>query len=455
MMRRWKSALAAVFCAGVPVCSCDAEADPNGIAFFEKKIRPALIKNCYECHSAESGKKKGGLYLDSKAAVLHGGDSGPALVPGKPDESLIMIALSHEDRDLEMPPKKRLDDHLIADFKKWIEMGAPDPRSGGTVPAQESEGIDIAEGRKFWSFQPVVKAKAPDVVDKQWPRGEVDRFLLAKMESAGLKPAPDAPPEAILRRIYFDLTGLPPTVEEIDAFLKNPSKAALTEVVDRLLDSPEFGERWGRHWLDIVRYADSSGGGRAIPHPDAWRFRDYVIRSFEEDKPLNQLIREHLAGDLLESETPEQQAESLTGVGFLAMGPTNYELQDKELLDLEIVDEQLDTLGRAFMAMTIGCARCHDHMFDPIPAKDYYAMAGIFTSTKTVNHSNVSKWVTRSLPAPADMKSQVEKNRVEVVALEAQMKTLNEKLRAAGGEAAASKSGGAEPIANLPGMGDR
>ena len=285
-------------------------------------------------------------------------------------------------------------------MKSGLPWERPDPREGVSSPAEaEEETIDMEKARQFWSFQPISDPEPPVVKDKGWPRGAIDRFVLAKLEEKEIKPAPEAGREALLRRVTIALTGLPPTLEEQDAYLADSSDEAFEKVVDRLLASRAFAERWGRHWLDLCRYSDTSGGGRAMPLPDAWRFRDYVIDSFDRDKPLDQVIREHIAGDLLPSKNQEQKNDQLTATGFLVLGPHNYENQDKELLDLEIVDEQLDTIGRAFLGMTIGCARCHDHKFDPIPTRDYYGMAGIFLSTKSVVHSNVSKWTTRALAA--------------------------------------------------------
>lgn len=366
----------------------------EGMQFFESKIRPLLIQSCYECHSEEAGKRKGGLLLDRKAGWEVGGDSGPALIPGDTEGSLMVEMIRYADPDLAMPPKKKLSDHEIGLLEQWIAMGAPDPRTEGGVVAESS--IDLEKGREFWSFQPIADPPRPSVQDQSWPKAELDYFIAAKREAANLKPAPDASKDALLRRMTVALTGLPPTIEEQEEF--RSGKVAIEDVVDRLLASHAFAERWGRHWLDIARYADTSGGGRAMPLPDAWRFRDYVIESFHQDKPIDQLIREHIAGDLLPAKTREQELSQLTATGFLVLGPHNYENQDKELLDLEIADEQVDTIGRAFLGMTIGCARCHDHKFDPIPTKDYYAMAGIFLSSKTVVHSNVSKWYTRSHP---------------------------------------------------------
>lgn len=368
--------------------------DPAGIEFFEKKIRPVLVKHCYECHSADSDSAQGGFLLDTRTGIRRGGDSGPAVIPGKTGESLLLEALRYE--SFEMPPEGKLPDAVVADFEKWIRMGAPDPRDGQSLPVRT--GVDLEQGRQFWSFQPIRKPEIPEVRDATWPRTDVDRFILARLEASGLAPVEDADRRTLIRRVYFDLIGLPPTPEDVLAFLEDDSPDAFEKTVDRLLESPRFGERWGRHWLDVVRYAESSGGGRTRIFENAWRYRDYVIESFNSDKPFDQFTIEQIAGDLLSSDSLSERRDQLVATSFLVLGPINYELQDKELLDMEVVDEQLNTIGRAFLGMTISCARCHDHKFDPIPTRDYYAMAGIFRSTQTLKHANVSNLIERTLP---------------------------------------------------------
>ncbi|NNM29641.1 MAG: DUF1549 domain-containing protein, partial [Akkermansiaceae bacterium] len=403
------------------------------VAFFERHIRPVLVEHCYECHSREAEKLKGGLRLDFRGGWEQGGDSGPALVPGKPDESLLVEAIGYRNPDLEMPPDHRLAPEIVANFRAWIARGAPDPRTdpGPAIASEKPRTIDLDEGRRFWSFRPVASPAPPQVTRRDWSRDPLDRFILAKLEEAGLQPAPDATPEALLRRLHHDLVGLLPGPAEIEQFARHyreDPEAALEAKADELLADPGFGERWGRHWLDIVRYADSSGGGRAIPLPDAWRFRDYVITAFNEDRPLDRLIREHLAGDLLPSADEAERTRNLTGTGFLVLGPHNYENQDKELLELEIVDEQLDTIGRAFLGMSIGCARCHDHKFDPVPTRDYYALAGIFTSTTSVKHSNVSAWHKEVLPRSPDDQRAHEAAQREIGKAQARLKELKAEL---------------------------
>ncbi len=393
--------------------------EPTGIEFFEKKIRPVLVQHCYECHSAEAKAVKGGLLLDSRDGWKRGGDSGPALLPSKPNDSLLIKALKHED-GMEMPLKGKLPDEVIADFAKWIEQGAPDPRTAPAKALARRE-IDIAAGQQFWCFRPIAQPAIPAVKDPSWPSADIDRFILAKQESVGIRPIGDADRATWLRRVTFDLIGLPPTPAEIDDFVLDSSPDAREQVVDRLLASPHFGERWGRHWLDIARFAESSGGGRSMILAEAWRYRDYVIRSFNNDKPFDRFLLEQLAGDLLPFNSPQQQEELIVATALLSLGPTNYEEQDKQALEFDVVDEQIDTLGKAVLGMTIGCARCHDHKFDPIPQRDYYALAGIFRSTHLLDHDNVSKWIERPLPMSAELAASVKQHELAVADLKKQI----------------------------------
>ncbi|MCB1018600.1 MAG: DUF1549 domain-containing protein, partial [Acidobacteria bacterium] len=280
-----------------------------------------------------------------------------------------------------MPPQGKLSDEVIADFARWIEMGAPDPREGKT---QAASTIDIEKGRAFWAFQIPKSAKPPEVRQNDWPRGAVDRFVLAKLEDKGLRPVADADRGALLRRASFDLTGLPPNVEELEAFVQDPAptQEAFAKVVDRLLASPQFGERWGRHWFDVARYAETIGRTRNAPFPLAWRYRDYVIDSFNADKPYDQFIREQIAGDLLPYDNATQHREQVIATGFLALGAHDLNEPDRKLFPMDVADEMINVTTRSVLALTVGCARCHDHKFDPIPTKDYYAMAGIFRSTE-------------------------------------------------------------------------
>ena len=370
----------------VPASAAPAgQLDPAHISFFEKRVRPLLVNRCYECHSA--GKKiKGGLRLDHKEGVIRGGDSGPAIVPGNPEKSLLITAIRHTDDDLKMP-KKKLPEQEIAALTKWVTLGAPDPRVEESEPFEAAE-IDYEEGRKFWSFIPPAKRNTPAVQDRNWPLTGIDRFILAAMEAKGLEPVGDADRRTLVRRLYFDLIGLPPTVEQINAFLNDEGSIpeAGARLVDQLLASPHFGESWGRHWLDVARFSESNGMERNFTYPHAWRYRDYVIASFNKDKPYNQFIREQLAGDLLdETSTPNTtREERLTATGFLALGPKILNERDKQVFQMEMVDEQIDASTRAVLGLTVSCARCHDHKFDPIGTKDYYALAGIFTSSRTL-----------------------------------------------------------------------
>jgi hypothetical protein len=408
--------------------------------FFERKIRPVLVEHCYPCHAANAKKVRGGLLVDSRDALRKGGESGPAVVPGNPDESLLLSAMRHE--AFEMPPDKRLPDDVIADFETWIRQGADDPREAATTARSPETGIDIAKGKRFWSFRPRRTAVPPAVQDSDWPDTSIDRYIQARREAAGLAPAADADRQTLIRRVYFALLGLPPTPEQIAAFLHDsrPLPIALAEVVDELLENPHFGERWGRHWLDVVRFAESSGGGRTLLFPEAWRYRDYVIDAFNRDLPFDQFIRQQIAGDLLAASDWRERARQLVATTFLELGPTNYELQDKETLESDIVDEQLDTIGKSFLGMTLGCARCHDHKFDPIPAADYYAMAGILHSTKFIIHDNVSKWNLSELPVAPEQERELQRARQQIAEWTAELAATQKAWAAAGGKPSAQEA---------------
>jgi hypothetical protein len=360
----------------------------TGAAFFESKIRPVLVENCYKCHSVEAGKSKGGLLLDSKAGTRKGGDNGPAIVPGKLEDSLLFAAISHAQPDLEMPPKKeRMGSGVIADFRKWIETGAADPRTESTGKISEAP-TDLESGRKFWAFMRPITHPVPEPSrNSSWSNSVLDQFVLAKLEDNELAPSPDAEPSVLLRRLYFDLTGLPPTLREQTDFLKKVADdgidSALAERVDLLLASDRYGERWGRHWLDVARFAESSGKESNFTYPEAWRYRDYVIDAFNADIPFDRFIAEQLAGDLLPAENDAERARLLIATGYLAVGPLSLNAMSKEQSLADIADEQINASTQAFMATTVACARCHDHKFDPILMDDYYAMVGIFRSSKT------------------------------------------------------------------------
>ena len=350
--------------------------------FFEAKIRPALAKNCYACHSGVTKVAMGGLFLDSREGMRKGGASGPAVVPGKPEESLFIRAIHYDGR--KMPPSGQLPESVIADFEKWVQLGAPDPRETQAA-AWKPSTVDIEKGRKYWAFQPVQKPATPKVRNGKWSSQPIDRFLLARMEPKRVVPVADADRATWLRRVTFDLTGLPPTPQEIDAFAKDRSRTAYAKVVDRLLASDRYGERWGRHWLDVARYAESVGRGRNYAFPYAWRYRNYVIDAFNKDKPYDRFVQEQIAGDLLPAASGQQRNEQLTATGFLALGSHDLIEINPAVFRMDVIDEQINATSRAFMALTVGCARCHDHKFDPIPTTDYYAMAGIFRSTEMLS----------------------------------------------------------------------
>ncbi len=385
--------------------------DPEALEFFEMKIRPLLATHCDKCHSAKSERIRGGLRLDTRARVLEGGDSGPAIVPGDPDASLLIRAVRYEDEDFEMPPKGRLTADQIHDLEQWVKMGAPDPRDEpstiSTVATPATE-VDVAKGREFWSFKKPVAHPAPSVKDEKWPSCDIDRFTLAAMEQQGVHPVKDADPAALIRRLSFDLIGLPPTPEEVSAFTKDHSAAAYERLVDRLLASEQFGERWGRHWLDVARYAESSGKEVNVLYPHAWRYRDWVIDAFNDDMPANRFLAEQIAGDLRPAKDATDRANSIIATGFFAIGPKGHNTQGVPQFVADVVDEQIDAMGQAMLGMTIACARCHDHRFDPIPTRDYYAIAGIFASTnlqygtaRTAGNRHGDELI--ALPAGADV----------------------------------------------------
>lgn len=399
-----------------------ADPTPEQADFFEKKIRPALTEHCYSCHSADAQAKKklkGGLALDTRDGVRVGGDSGPAVVPGKPADSILVQTIKYN-TDLKMPPKGKLPDAVIADLETWVKMGAPDPRTA--VGPKKQVGLSIEEGRKFWAFQPPTNPAVPSTKDAAWPTSNIDRFVLAKLEAKGLKPAADADKATLARRVYFDLTGLPPTPGQIDEFVKNPDPEAFEKLVDSLIASKAFGERWGRHWLDVARFAESTTL-RGFVYKEAWRYRDYVIDSFNHDVPFDRFIREQIAGDLLPAADPATRQRQVVAGTFLTLGNTNFEEQDRKQLRMDVVDEQLDVISKGFLAQTVTCARCHDHKFDPIPQKDYYALAGILrNASATVPFTNISKWIEVPLPVEPGREEELKKHEEAVAALQAKIK---------------------------------
>jgi hypothetical protein len=310
------------------------------------------------------------LYADTKDGLLRGGKSGvPAVVPGKPDESLLIKAIRGAHKDLKMPPGKLLPAEQIEAFVEWVKMGAPDPRTG-SAPMVTKAAYDWAAERKHWAYQPVRDSQPAAVTDPEWNRAAVDRFIKIKLDEKGLAPLGRATKRALLRRVTYDLTGMPPTPEEMDAFLADASPKALEKVVDRLLASPRYGEHWGRHWLDVVRYADTAGDASDYPVPEMYRYRNYVIRSIQADKPFDQFLREQIAGDLLPHKDEEDRAEKLTATGYIANSRRFGQAEGEFYLT---VDDTVENLGKAVLGLSTGCARCHDHKFDPIPTKDYYS----------------------------------------------------------------------------------
>lgn len=358
--------------------------------FFETKIRPVLVKSCYECHSHEADSISADYTLDSKEGLRAGGATGKAsVVPGKPEKSLLLSALRYETDELQMPPSEKLPDRVIQDFERWIAMGAPDPRSEDHQELKKLAQAEAAD--QLWSLQPPHSPQVPDVEDKQWPRAEIDKFVLSRLEKQQLHPVDDADPRKLIRRLYFDLTGLPPAPDVVEKFAERPSPGAYQQIVDELLASPRFGERWGRHWLDLTRYAESSGMEFNFTYPHAWPYRDYVIDSFNKDKPYDRFLTEQLAGDLLPAESEDERQENQLATGFLSVGPKRHNAGTTDFRR-DIVDDQIRAMSEAFLGLTVGCARCHDHKFDPIPTSDYYALAGIFLSTKTLHGTTKIKY---------------------------------------------------------------
>jgi hypothetical protein len=427
--------------------------------FFESKVRPVLIKRCYDCHSTEK-KTKGGLALDTRAGWQHGGDNGPAIVPGDLTKSLVIKAVRYLDKDFAMPPKSRLPADEVAILEEWVKRGAPDPRTDDAAKAAKPKrSIDLEAGRKFWAFQPVANPTAPAVKDSVWPKDTVDRFLLAKIEAKGLKPAGDADRHTWIRRVSLDLTGLPATAEEVIAFANDNSDAAYAKVVDRLLASPAYGERWARHWLDLTGYADMIGTSNEVFAEHAWRYRDYLIQAFNQDKPFDLFIKEQLAGDLMPASSPEQRASQLVATGFLMVGDLEIVNPDKAKMETDHIDTQLIKIGGAFLGMTMGCARCHDHKFDPVGLEDYYGMAGMLRSSPSSGKMvGFGVWSTiRSVPLPESPAQLVERQKAEaehaakLTAHKAEQARLTEENNAVVAKLAAlEKTAKATPVAAAP-----
>ncbi len=378
--------------------------DAARASFFETTVRPTLEEHCTACHSRENAESD--LAVDSLAGLVKGGLRGSAIVPGKPEESLLIRAVRHGEL-LKMPPKSKLSAREVTALAKWIQDGAfwPDaePVPLNTDTAGDPLAVEFTdEQRSFWAFQPPQSMPLPEVATDRRVTSPIDAFVLHRLESAGLEAAPPAERRTLLRRVTFDLTGLPPTPDDLDAFLNDDSPDAFSRVVDRLLASPQYGERWGRHWLDVARYADSNGLDENLAYANAFRYRDYVIRAFNQNKPIDRFIKEQIAGDLLDTPDGSQASfDALIATAFLCIGPKMLAEDDPVKLRMDIIDEQIDTIGRAFLGLTFGCARCHDHKFDPFPTSDYYSLAGIFHSTQTMDtFTVVAQWHERPLATP-------------------------------------------------------
>jgi hypothetical protein len=383
--------------AGMATClaplAAAADEPASNNAYFEKEVRPVLERRCFECHSHASGKAKGGLVLDSKSGWQTGGESGPALVPGNLEKSTLIRAVRHVDDALKMPPREKLSAADIAVLEKWVAMGAPDPRESGVAITPAKKGIDVEAGRKHWSYQPIQAPAVPVLAHPSPLSNDIDAFIQARLQKEGLHASPRADARILIRRLYFDLLGIPPTFEEVEAFATNRDPQAYMRLVDELLARPEYGQRWGRHWLDVARYADtieqSVDGERRIPF--AHTYRDYVVDALNADTPFNRMILEQLAADRI-------PGGDLRALGFLTVGRQFRSNADGPML---VIDDRIDVVGRGFMGMTLACARCHDHKFDPVPTADYYSIAGILGSVEEpidlpqVGHGNTNEAVTK------------------------------------------------------------
>ncbi|MFO0880395.1 MAG: DUF1549 domain-containing protein [Gemmataceae bacterium] len=399
---------------------------PAEVEFFEKQIRPLLAARCTSCHGAKN--PRGGLRLDTAAGIHKGGDTGPAVLPGKTAESLLLRSIRYEG-DLRMPPKGKLTPGEIALLESWVRRGA-------ALPSEKVESASKplpASGplrSTHWAFQPLSRSVVPAAPAGTWLPSPVDRFLAARLAARGITPAPPADKRTLLRRITLDLTGLPPTFDEVNAFLADTRPDAYERLVDRLLASPAYGERWGRHWLDVARYADSNGMDENLVQAQAWRYRDYVLAAFNHDLPYDRFVREQLAGDLLPNPTPDQ----LVATGFLALGPKMLAEDDPVKMQMDIVDEQIDTIGKTFLGLTLGCARCHDHKYDPIPTSDYYGLAGIFKSTRVMDtYTVVARWHERPLGTQSQLDAfQAQRRAIDTArqAVTARTRQADDQLRA-------------------------
>ncbi len=412
--------LAHLVALGLSASVCVASAASDGEKFFETKIRPLLAEKCQQCHGPT--KPMAGLDLSSAAGFAKGSDRGPVVVKGDLEGSRLWEVVGYQSR-IKMPPSGKLKDDQFAALREWISMGAPWPASDTATTQAGKPARRVIP----WSFQPPRNPAPPSVRNQAWVRNDVDRFILAKLEESGLPPAGPADKLTLLRRATFDVTGLPPTEAEIREFLDDRAPDAFARVVDRLLSSPRYGERWGRHWLDVARYADSTGADEDHRYPHAWRYRDYVIDSFNRDVPYDRFVTEQIAGDLLPAEKPgEVNVRGITATGFLALGPKLIAEQDKVKMLYDMIDEQIDVTGRAFLGLTLACARCHDHKFDPISTKDYYSLASIFASTKQL--SKIEGTVSELYFAPLVPKEVAERYKAHQKKIQAKKEEINEVL---------------------------
>ena len=453
---------------GEPAIQPAAEPKPTAdqLDFFEKKIRPVLSEKCYKCHSEKAAKVKGGLVLDTREGARRGGDSGAAVVPGNLNDSLLIEAVRYTNKDFAMPPEKnggKLPDAVIKDFEAWVKMGAPDPREGVSAVVKKFSREDA---KNWWAFQAPKAQDVPQPKNAAWAHGDADRFLLSALEAKNLKPVADADPATLLRRFYFYLTGLPPSPFDVGQFFHDckaasadrktaaaQQQAVLGKWVDKLLGSSQFGERWGRHWLDVARYGESSGKDVNIAFPHAWRYRDYVIESFNHDKPYDQFLREQLAGDLLSASNDKQKTDHLVATGFLAIGPKGLNEQNPKQFCLDLADEQVDTVSQAMLGLTISCARCHDHKFDPISQREYYGLAGIFLSTETlygtasgIQNRHATELITLPAGAPTMAKTITPADRTKMEQRLADLKKEQREMFTA--RFAAGAKGGTPPAGN-------
>jgi hypothetical protein len=423
------------------------ELSAKDVQFFESKVRPLLIKHCYGCHSSDEGNRiRGGLVLDSLEGWKVGGISGPAVIPGDVEGSLLIEAIRGDDPDFLMPPNKRLDASDVAIFEEWIRRGAPDPRI--LVPLTPGEngshiipggGVPKEAGADHWAFQPIAAQSVPEVEDDRWVNGAIDSFILSRLEAEGLKPSGSATKAALIRRLSFDLRGYQPTPDEIHEFVTDRSPEAYPTLVDRFLASVAYGERWGRHWLDVARFAESSGKEQDVPYPHAWRYRNWVIDAFNQDLPYDDFIRMQIAGDLLKGRTRGEVNQNLVATGYLAIGPKSHRERQRKQFELDVADEQMDAITQGMLGLTVACARCHDHKYDPISQQDYYQLAGVLLSSDTLfggsgnirgmqsdllNLSNMDDSMPHGIDIPVGLYQRLDKQRSklakEIAQLEAQ-----------------------------------